>query len=101
DGFKMQWKIDGSDVIFLFTVSSATAWFGIGFNRNGPAMKDTDMMIFWNKDNSVIGKNFKGIGRAIKPQELPDDDQIITITSAKVSNGSTIVEVKRPLDAKN
>lgn len=105
DGFNMQWKISGSDVIFLITVSSINSWFGIGFNPNGPAMQDTDMMVFVNSPNSqygVIAKNYKGIGRAVRPQLLADDDQILELLSGtKVENGFTIVEVKRPLNAKN
>ncbi|GBB83501.1 hypothetical protein RclHR1_10200008 [Rhizophagus clarus] len=104
DGFNMQWKIEGSDVVFLITVSSVNSWFGIGFNPNGAAMKDTDMMIFSNSDDSsaVNGNNYKGVDRAIKPRLLPPDDQILTILDGtKVANGMTTVEVKRPLDAKN
>jgi hypothetical protein len=104
DGFNVQWRIEGSDVIFLITVSSINSWFGIGFNPNGAAMKDTDMMIFWNNDDSsgVVGKNYKGVDRAVKPRELPADDQIITILGGtNVANGVTTVEVRRPLNAKN
>jgi hypothetical protein len=102
DGFNMQWKISGSDVIFLITVSSTKSWFGIGFNPNGPAMQDTDMMIFVNTPNGVDAKNYIGIGRAIKPKLLPDDEQNLELLSGtKVENGLTIVEVKRPLNAKN
>ncbi|RIA89934.1 heme peroxidase [Glomus cerebriforme] len=105
DGFSMQWKIDGTDVVFLITVSSINSWFGIGFNPDGAAMKNTDMMIFWNSNdanNGVVGENFKGVDRAVKPRELPPDDQIIKITDGtNVANGITTVEVRRPLSAKN
>ncbi|GBC41947.2 heme peroxidase [Rhizophagus irregularis DAOM 181602=DAOM 197198] len=104
DGFDMQWKIEGSDVIFLITVSSINSWFGIGFNPNGAAMKDTDMMIFWNNEDSsgVVGMNYKGVDRAVKPRQLPPDDQIITLLSGtSVASGLTTVEVRRPLNAKN
>jgi len=105
DGFNMQWKISGSDITFLITVSSINSWFGIGFNPNGPAMQDTDMMVFVNSPNSqygVIAKNYLGVGRAVKPKLLADDDQILELLGGtKVENGFTIVEVKRPLNAKN
>ncbi|CAI2178890.1 18227_t:CDS:10 [Funneliformis geosporum] len=108
DGFIIQWKIDGSDITFLITMSSTNSWFGIGFNPEGDAMSGTDMMIFQNqkKENSneitVIGKNYKGIGLAIKPKELPEDDQILSLLGAtRVVDGMTQVEVKRPLIAKN
>ncbi|CAI2176968.1 15881_t:CDS:10 [Funneliformis geosporum] len=107
DGFVLKWKIDGSDIAFLITVSSTNSWFGIGFNPEGDAMSGTDMMIFQNqkKENSkeitVTGKNYKGAGIGIKPKELPDDQIITILGETKVVNGMTQVEVKRPLNAKN
>ncbi|CAG8586007.1 12444_t:CDS:10, partial [Funneliformis caledonium] len=108
DGFVIQWKIDGSDITFLITLSSTNSWFGIGFNPEGDAMSGTDMMIFQNQKKegsneiTVTGKNYKGIGLAIKPKELPDNDQILTLLSAtRVVDGMTQVEVKRPLIAEN
>ncbi|CAG8540148.1 15379_t:CDS:10 [Funneliformis mosseae] len=108
DGFNLQWTVEGSDITFLITMNSENSWFGIGFNPNTEAaMLDTDMMIFYNQDvnnkPSVVGRNYKGIGRAIKPKELPDNDQILTIldSKTKVENGITQVLVKRPLNAKN
>jgi len=82
-------------------MSSTNAWFGIGFNPNGNAMTDTDMMIFWNQDNSVTGKNFKGLGLGIIPLQLGNDDQIITIYNQKVEGGVTSLEVTRPINDEN
>ena len=101
DGFKIQWKIDGSDITFLITISSTNSWFGLGFNPNSDAMSGTDMMIFRSFEKTVTGRNYKGVGRAIKPMELPDDDQILTILTTKIADGMTQVEVKRPIEAKN
>ncbi|CAG8586024.1 12445_t:CDS:10 [Funneliformis caledonium] len=107
DGFILKWKIDGSDITFLITLGSTNSWFGIGFNPGGDAMSGTDMMIFQNQEKegsneiTVTGKNYKGIGIGIKPQELPNDQIITILGETKVANGMTQVEVKRPLNAKN
>jgi hypothetical protein len=84
-------------------MSSSKAWFGLGFNPNGNAMTDTDMMIFQNTDDekSVTGKNYKGVGLGIKPVELDINDQIITISEPKVENGVTTLKVTRPMNNKN
>ncbi|CAG8440207.1 7817_t:CDS:10 [Funneliformis mosseae] len=107
DGFILKWKIDGSDITFLITLGSTNSWFGIGFNPEGDAMSGTDMMIFQNQEKkgsneiTVTGKNYKGIGIGIKPQELPNDQIITILGETKVANGMTQVEVKRPLNANN
>jgi hypothetical protein len=99
--YNIQWKMDSTNITFLITMRSTNSWFGIGFNPNGNGMTDTDMMIFWNQDNSVTGKNFKGIGLGIVPMQLGNDDQIITIFNQKVEDGTTSLEVTRPIDNKN
>ncbi len=98
--YNIQWKIDSTNITFLITMGSTNAWFGLGFNPNGNSMTDTDMMIFQNQDNSVIGKNYKGQGLGIVPKQL-DNDQIITIYNQKVENGVTSLEVTRPINDKN
>ncbi|GBC07612.1 hypothetical protein RclHR1_07570008 [Rhizophagus clarus] len=101
--YNIQWKMDSTNITFLITMSSTNSWFGLGFNPNGNGMTDTDMMIFWNQpqDNSVTGKNYKGIGLGIVPMQLPDDDQIITILSQNVEGGTSTLEVTRPINNKN
>jgi hypothetical protein len=103
DDYFIQWKLDSSNITFLITMGSAKAWFGIGFNPNGNAMTDTDMMIFQNTDDgaSVTGKNYKGVGLGIKPVECDVNDQIITISNPKIENGVTTLEVTRPMNNKN
>ncbi|GBC07611.1 hypothetical protein RclHR1_07570007 [Rhizophagus clarus] len=101
DDYNIQWKMDSTNITFRITMSSTNAWFALGFNPNGNGMTDTDMMIFWNQDNSVVGKNYKGIGLGIVPMQLPDDDQIITIFNQKVQDGTTTLEVTRPINNKN
>jgi sensor histidine kinase regulating citrate/malate metabolism len=93
--------MDSTTITFLITMSSTNSWFGIGFNPNGNGMTDTDMMIFWNENNSVTGKNFKGIGLGIVPKQLDNNDQIITISNQKVEGGLTSLEVTRPINNKN
>ncbi|RGB28169.1 heme peroxidase [Rhizophagus diaphanus] len=99
--YNIQWKMDSTTITFLITMSSTNSWFGIGFNPNGNGMTDTDMMIFWNENNSVTGKNFKGIGLGIVPKQLDNNDQIITIISQKAEGGLSSVEVTRPINNKN
>ncbi|PKC07457.1 heme peroxidase [Rhizophagus irregularis] len=101
DDYNIQWKMDSTNITFQITMRSTNAWFALGFNPNGNGMTDTDMMIFWNENNSVTGKNFKGIGLGIVPMQLGNDDQIITIISQKVEGGTTSLEVTRPINNKN
>ena len=83
-------------------MASTNSWFGLGFNPTTNAMTDTDMMIFWNQNNtSVTGWNFKGNGLGIPPTPLGNDEQVITILNRTVANGVTTVEVTRPINGKD